>query len=372
MSVVASLSVIVGCTSSSGGTPNAASTASANSVSSSTKPPDELQTAPPVPTSLCGTKPLKIAQVDGIGESAWREIVRAEFADEMAKCSNITVTYAQANDSVQTYNTLISQFVAEGYNAIVTYDDFAQAGLSALRSAYKAGLVVVAYQTDPGGTPGQDYTSYIGEDTSYMGQEWAQWMARVLNGKGDIVYMGGVAGNSESLTKMAAVSQSLKPYPGISWVENQPVTTNWEASGFQQAMAGVITKYPNVDGIVADYGSAAVGGIRAYLAAGKPIPPLATGSADNQLGCLWQQYHKQDPSFQMLWLEGSTNIVLWAGLNALYALAHQPFPYSTVTKRFVFVDTTRGIDPTCNPSLPPDADLSSTLTPAQMKQLFST
>ena len=41
-------------------------------------------------TKYCGTKPLKVAYADGWGGNYWRQITRAEFEDEAAKCPNIT------------------------------------------------------------------------------------------------------------------------------------------------------------------------------------------------------------------------------------------------------------------------------------------
>ena len=35
-----------------------------------------------------------------------------------------------------------------------------------------------------------------------------------------------------------------------------------------------------------------------------------------------------------------------------------------------FIDTANGIDPPCEPSLPPDADLSSALSIQQLQELF--
>ena len=41
-------------------------------------------------SKYCGTKPLKVAYSDGWGGNYWRQITRAEFENEAAKCPNIT------------------------------------------------------------------------------------------------------------------------------------------------------------------------------------------------------------------------------------------------------------------------------------------
>jgi ribose transport system substrate-binding protein len=51
---------------------------------------------------MCGTKPLRVALIDGHGGDTWRKISLAEFRDEAAKCSNIKeVIYMDASGDQQ-------------------------------------------------------------------------------------------------------------------------------------------------------------------------------------------------------------------------------------------------------------------------------
>jgi len=71
------------------------------------------------------------------------------------------------------------------------FPDQSEAVLPAIRSAYKAGRVVVPYRVSPGGKPGADYDYYIKTDFSYDGTLMAKWMVKALHGKGNVVYLGG-------------------------------------------------------------------------------------------------------------------------------------------------------------------------------------
>jgi ribose transport system substrate-binding protein len=318
---------------------------------------------------LCGTDPIRIAHVDGFGANSWRKIVRAELASELKPCKNVTISYAQAGGDIQKYNTAINSFVAQGYDAIVTYDDFGPQGLPVIRKAFQAGVPVVPYTARLGGVPGKDYTAFIGYSYADVGKQFGAWLNKTLHGKGNVIFMGGIPGNPSSAGFMRAAVQSSAP--GIKWLQDKPVDTNWDPAQYQRVTAGLISKYPKIDAYVSDYGAASVGQLRAYISAGKPHPPMATLAASNELGCMYQQLKKKWPNFQMVWIEGTTRVVRWAGRRALAAVNDIKLNDPTSTFRmFPFVDTTVGKEPKCRKDLPPDADLSSGLTPKELAAVF--
>ena len=127
---------------------------------------------------------------------------------------------------------------------------------------------------------------------------------------------------------------------------------------------------PNIDALASDYGNADKGTLRAFVNAGRPIPPLATSATDNELGCMWNDLHKTNPDFQLLTLDGTTTVVRIAARKALAALNDKP---DNEPENFIlptFVDTANGKLPKCDPNLPPDADLSSDLSPEKLAAVF--
>jgi ribose transport system substrate-binding protein len=115
---------------------------------------DELVTM----DKVCGTKPIRVALVDGFGGNSWRRITRAEYEDEARKCPNITeVLYADGQNNPQKTISDIQSLVAQGVEAIVVFPDAGPAMLPAIRAAHKAGTAIVAYTASPGGKPGVDY-----------------------------------------------------------------------------------------------------------------------------------------------------------------------------------------------------------------------
>jgi ribose transport system substrate-binding protein len=328
-----------------------------------------LDTLPTGTDKLCGNKPIKIAHVDGFGANSWRKTVREELKAELAPCKNVSITYSDAGGDVQKFNAAINSYVAKGYDGLVVFDDFGEQGLAALRNAMKAGMAVVPYVGEPGGTPGTDYTVFIAEDKPKVGQQYAEWLAKVLKGKGNVIFMGGAPGNTSTPAFFNPFAKALDG-TGLKLLVDKAVDTNWDPGQEQRVMAGLISKYKKIDGLASDYGVASGGGLRAFVNANEPHPPLATNASDNNLGCQWLKYHKQWPGFQLYTLDGSTRVVRWAGRRALATINKLELGDPTVFQLYPLVDTANGKLPKCNPDLPPDADLSSALSPEALKALF--
>jgi len=213
---------------------------------------DELVTM----DKVCGTKPIRVALVDGFGGNSWRRITRAEYEDEARKCPNITeVLYADGQNNPQKTISDIQSLVAQGVEAIVVFPDAGPAMLPAIRAAHKAGTAIVAYTASPGGKPGVDYLDFIAPNTPSDGASWAKWIAKSLNGKGKVVFLGGTPGNLQSQAELQGIKQVLADYPNIELLGGGPIDTNWDPAETQKVVSGLLTKYPEIDGIISDYGA---------------------------------------------------------------------------------------------------------------------
>ena len=120
---------------------------------------------------------------------------------------------------------------------------------------------------------------------------------------------------------------------------------------------------------MSDYGVGSVGGMRAFVNANKPHPPLATLASSNDVGCMYEKYKGEWPKFQILSADGSTRAVRIAARKALAIVNDIENDEAEVTPNVYAIDTKAGKAP-CETSLPPDADLSSSLSKAQLAELF--
>jgi ribose transport system substrate-binding protein len=323
-------------------------------------------------TNFCGTKPITVALADGFGGNAWRKTSRALFEADAAKCKNIKkVIYTDAQNNPQKAISDINSLVAQHVNVIVVFADAGQALLPTIKKATAAGVKVVAYVGSPGGVPGKDYTAFVSEDITSYGAGLAAWTIKHMNGKGNLVMLGGIAGNSYSQAVFDGVKAEAAKYPGIHLLNpGGPVATDWVPGTTQQVVAGLITKYGTINGIVSDYGGGSVGGVRAFLAANKPIPVWSANDS-NSFACLWYQYHETQPDYQIA-TESSRNwtvdVALHKGLAAYNGIIdNEPDTYEL---NIIEDSTNPTMMPKCVSNLPQDAILSSGLTIAQQQKLF--
>jgi ribose transport system substrate-binding protein len=319
--------------------------------------------------TMCGTKPAVVALTDGYG-GTWRKITEAEFRDEAAKCPNIKkVIYVNANGDQQKSNSDINSLVAQGVNVLVSFVDFGDAMLPALRSAQKAGVSVVPYFSQISGTPGRDYVANVRYDGFRDGEMWADWLGTTLK-SGNVVMLGGPPGASSSVGIMSGLRAGLKKYPGMKLLDDNYIVTNWNPVDAQKAASGLIAKYPKVDAIAADFGGTTLAAVKAYQQTGLPVPTMVSFATTNEVSCKYLDDGKKGAGWRYMALDG-TNTLVRAALRrglASYEGTTDNEPSTTVPRSFA--DSNKGLAPKCDSSAPPDADFSSSLSPAQLKKLF--
>jgi ribose transport system substrate-binding protein len=315
----------------------------------------------------CGTKEITLALADGQAGNNWRRITAAEAEDEASKCPNVTKfihTDGQAN--TQKSISDIQGLVAQGVNAIVTYPDAGKAILPALTQATKAGVVTVPYWNKLDGTEGENFTKNLYIDWEKSGVDWANWLVKVLDGKGNWVYIGGTPDNVQNLERRKGMETVLKDYPDIKQVGPLPYgITNWDPAVTQKQIVAALAKYPQIDALAADFGGALASSLVAFEQANREIPPLLSED-NNALGC-----QQKELGFPLYTLSTGNWIVRGA---VRYAVAEAaggtltPEDEETLPAQVPFEDSETGDpnEPKCDETLSGDANLSSQLTHDQL------
>lgn len=322
-------------------------------------------------TALCGNKPTRIALVDGYGGDTWRKITEAELRDEAAKCPNITeVAYAESAGDPQQYNSLINGYTAQGYDIILAFTDFGDAALPAYRSAFEAGVTMVPYFGNISGEPGVDYAVNPYQDSIAIGKSYAEWTAKTLGGKGNVLMLGGPAGAASSQDFMNGFKEGLVAYPDLKLLDENYIVTNWNPADAQKATAGLIAQYPQIDAIASDYGVTALAATKAFIQAGVPVPAMSSIASSNEYHCLFQQQKAEGKPWKYLALDGSTADVRFALRQGLAKFQGLPIDEPLGVVPYVYADTEAGVEAKCSDTAPPDADLSSLLPEDKLNALF--
>ncbi|CAL8479403.1 substrate-binding domain-containing protein [Caballeronia sp. S22] len=321
-------------------------------------------------TPLCGTKPMIVGVSDGYGGNTWRKTGLAEVKDELSRCKNVKrIIYSNANGDPQKANSDINSMVAQGVNVLIMLPDFGAVQLPAMRSAMKAGVSVVPYSAQIAGVAGRDYVVNVVGDTKEIGVLWADWLGASVR-KGNVVFLGGSPGAAGSQNFMDGLKAGLRKYPDMKLLNEQFVVTNWSPVDAQKATAGLIAQYPQINAIVTDYGVTAFAAAKAFEQAHLPVPAIVTIASNNELNCHYLAKKKSGASFPYYTLDGTTTYVRFAVRHGVASYQGTSDKESPAVLPFAYADSAKGLDPKCDPSAPPDADLSSALPPEKLKAVF--
>lgn len=307
-------------------------------------------------TWFCGTRKITLGVQDGVGTNAFSKYAMAAVRSEAAKCPNVTVKAAIGRGSLQTSISQINSLVAQGVNALVVIPDFGQAELPALRAATNAGVKVVPWAANPGGTAGRDYVAYVDWSPVAAGKEFASWMATAIHGKGNVVYLGGPAGNPVGLGMLQGFQQVFAKYPGIKLLTGYHdwAVMNWDPAQAQQVMSALLAKYPKIDGVLSEDGPSMVGAMRAFVNANRPMVPF-TGLQANEFACAYDSYRAANPDLQIASIKQRIWMGRIAARKAIAAAEGIADNEPSVIKQPLFENSLTGPKPQCDKSAPPDS-----------------
>jgi ribose transport system substrate-binding protein len=320
--------------------------------------------------SWCGSKKITLALADGFGDNNWRKVTSAEAQAEAKKCPSVTkYVYTDGQGNTQKAISDIRGLVAQGVDAMVVFPDAGKAVLPAIRQSYKAGVVTVPYRVFPGGKAGTDYDYFIKTDFKKAGVLWANWLVKALNGKGNVVNLGGPPANSQSLDEYAGMQSVLKDHPGIKFIGTTPYhVTNWDPAQTQKVVTAVLAKFPKIDAFTTDFGAALQASFGAFKQAGRKIPAVATEDA-NKLSCAFEAEKSANPGFKLFTVDSQNWMSRTAVQFAVAKATGGKIPGSTEVPQKAFEDSiSKEPNPvTCDKSMPGDAFMSSHLAKPQQR-----
>lgn len=365
---VASLA-LTGCTSDTP-EPTGSSASSAAAGGTTVSVAEELENAGKVDgADFCGTEPITLGIHDGFGVNAWSQASMAAVRSEAAKCPNVKEVVAIGEGDLQKSISQVNSMVAQGVDALVIIPDFGEAQLPSIRAATNAGVKVVPWGADPGGNPGQDYVTYVDWESPDAGSRWAEWMVDTLGGKGNIIMLGGPAGNPVTAGQLKSIVEVVEANPGITLLTGEkdwPVT-NWDPATAQKVMSSLLARYPQIDGIISDYGTDALAATRAMQSANRPLVPIATLDA-NGLSCLYAKEKANQPKLELATISSRNWLGRIAARKAIAAAAGVPNNEPSTFQLPIIEDSTGTPKPVCRDGLADDYYNSNQIEPAEIAQ----
>jgi len=307
--------------------------------------------------------PFKIGFSNGFSGNTWRTeclaSLKAAVARDKDKIGNFIIVDGQGDITKQVND--IEDLIVQQVDAILCIPNSGTAVAPALRKATRAGIVTVPFNLPVDGT---HYTAYVGTNPANKGRLLGQFLNKALGGKGKIVALGGLPGNSYTGTAWAASKKEFGS--GIDVLAFKD--TNWEEDRAKVVMADLIAANPEIDGVWCDGGQVATGAMKALLAANRPLVPV-TGDDFNGILKLYAEYKDKQPKFKI----GLVSEPTWEGVvalnSALKLLSGESVPkMQTIEAKLITSDNYKQY---IKPDLPDGVFVDTNLSDAELKKLFS-
>jgi ribose transport system substrate-binding protein len=216
--------------------------------------------------------------------SEWRTqmIDEAEAAAKEWGKRGVTVkTIAQSsNVDVPGQIAQVRNFINQGVDAIIVNPNSPTAFDPIFAQAKAKGILVISTDAE---VSSKD-AIYVGIDQKGWAMQSAEWLAKTLKGKGNVVAINGVAGHPANQMRVAGYREVFGKYPGIKIINE--VNANWDEAQGQQAMQNLLATYPQINGVWVQDGMAA-GAWRALTDA-KRTDIAATGEIRVDFLKLWK------------------------------------------------------------------------------------
>ena len=202
--------------------------------------------------------------------NSWRVFMAREVEAEAEKHKDLIkklyVTDAQDKPDKQIGDT--EDLVAKGCDLII----LSAATMAALdpicTRIHKQGIPVVTLDRR---VTSDNFVSFVTSSNFTQGRMMMVWLAQMLNGKGNIVMLPGIAGAGPAEERIVGAKEILSQYPGIKVLDMQ--YTSWSPSEGKRIMAALIQSYgKDIHGVWADSGLQGSGAIEALHEAGMKIP----------------------------------------------------------------------------------------------------
>lgn len=197
------------------------------------------------------------------------------MADWQKKDKNIQFFLVTANDANQQVSQ-IEDLMVKDIDALVVLAYDSAPLTPVCEKAFKKGIFVVS--VDRGFTKPVENV-YIAGDNPGLGRVSAQWMAKELKGKGDIVVLEGIPCviNTE---RVDAFKDVIKEYPDIKILDSQPAY--WSTQKGLEIMENYLQKYKKIDAVWAQDDDVLKGVLQAYKESGRSDIKFFLGGAGSK------------------------------------------------------------------------------------------
>ncbi len=188
-----------------------------------------------------------------------------QMALEWKKYPEVTLFATEAGGQSMKQVSDIEDLISKGVDLLIVKPRDEKTLAATLSRAYKQGIKIVLLERV---VSGNDFSAAVVTDDTEAGRVSAEYMAKVLNGTGNVLVAQGTPGASSYLARTRSFVETLKKYPGIKILAQQPSSAKRDEG--KTLMENWLQAYGNkIDGVHSNADEITMGIIQAIKQGGK-------------------------------------------------------------------------------------------------------
>jgi ribose transport system substrate-binding protein len=217
----------------------------------------------------CGPKDKYVI---GFSQANYAEPYRQHVNNDLIELAKaipqfeLQIADGAGNDNTQT--SQVDNFVTQGVDLLMISPFEAAPLTPAVARAMKAGIPVIELDRQTNGTPGKDYTAFVGGDNYKIAYEAGTYTAKtLLPDGGDVAVLEGLPSSTPAVQRLNGFKDGVKQNPKIKVVAEQ--AADWVPDKAQTAFSAMLQANPDIKVVYASNDMMAAGSYLAAKGAGK-------------------------------------------------------------------------------------------------------
>ncbi|MDK2919459.1 MAG: inositol transport system substrate-binding protein [Candidatus Petromonas sp.] len=178
----------------------------------------------------------------------------------------IDIEFVDAKEDMAKQMNQVENFIVQQKDAIIIVPVDTSAAGPMTEAVTKAGIKLVYVNRNPGNLP--EGTYYVGSEEIVAGRLQMEYLAKALDGKGNIAILMGKLDNEGAIKRTEGVEKVASKYPDIKIVDKQ--TGEWQRSAGMKVTEDWLNRFgDDLDAIASNNDDMALGAIQALQDAGR-------------------------------------------------------------------------------------------------------
>lgn len=190
-----------------------------------------------------------------------------------AKELNIELIELDSQGKAENQISQVENFIARDVDAIILNPFDKEGSAPAIDIAVREHMPIVVLNAIVSNL--DKANAYVGSEDAEAGRIAAQYIIKLLNGKGNIAIIHGPNGHSAEVQRTEGIKQVIQKYPNAKIVVEQ--TANWDRAQALNLMENWLASGRKIDAVIAQNDEMALGAYKAIESAGKQKEILVIG-----------------------------------------------------------------------------------------------